>query len=90
MNCTFLQWTPDGSNLLCQCGPRVSLLDVETTRLIDTIPRRTDTLKTGDEEDEEDESADTVITFTLDPTSKNVITSHKSGLLCIWDWKGKI
>lgn len=76
--------------MLCQCGPRVSVLDVETTTLVDTIPRRSESVNTGDEEDEEDESTDSVITFTLDPTSKNLITSHKSGLLCTWDWNGKI
>lgn len=67
----------------------MSVLDVETTTLIDTVPKRTENVKTGDDEDEEDESADAVITFTLDPTSKNLITSHKSGLLCTWDWNGK-
>ncbi|XP_060871087.1 transducin beta-like protein 3 [Metopolophium dirhodum] len=81
-----IEWTPDGHNLLCQCGPRVSILDIETTTLVDTIPQRTGSVKTGDEEDEEDECTDSVITFTLDPTSKNLITSHKSGLLCTWDW----
>jgi len=65
-------------------------LDIETTTLVDTIPQRTGSDKTGDEEDEEDECTDSVITFTLDPTSKNLITSHKSGLLCTWDWNGKI
>jgi len=86
----ILQWTPDGHNLLCQCGPRVSILDTEATTVVDTIPQRTGSVKTGDEEDEEDECTDSVITFTLDPTSKNLITSHKSGLLCTWDWNGKI
>lgn len=76
--------------MLCQCGPRISVLDVETTTVVDTIPRLTDSVKTGDEEDEEDESADTVITFSLDPTCKTLITSHKSGLLCSWDWNGNI
>jgi len=65
-------------------------LDIETTTLVDTIPRRTESIKTGDEEDEEDESADSVITFTLDSNSKILITSHKSGLLCTWDWNGNI
>ncbi|XP_050423894.1 transducin beta-like protein 3 [Adelges cooleyi] len=84
-----IEWAPDGNHLLCQCGPRVSVLDIETTTIVDTVPRRTNSVKTGDEEDEEDESADAVITFTLDPTSKNLITSHKSGLLCFWDWTDK-
>lgn len=75
---------------MCQCGPRISVLDIETTTVVDTIPRRIDTVKTGDEEDEEDESTDSVITFTLDPNSKYLITSHKSGLLCSWDWNGMI
>lgn len=66
------------------------MLDVETTTLVDTIPRRTDSVKTGDEEDEEDESADTVMTFSLDSKSKCLVTSHKSGLLCTWDWNGEI
>lgn len=52
------------------------------------IPRRNESEKTGDEEDEEDESADTVLTFSLDPTSSKLVTSHKSGLLCTWDWIG--
>lgn len=65
-------------------------MDVETTTLVDTIPARcNNSEKTGDEEDEEDESTDAVITFTLDSTSKNLISSHKSGLLCTWDWNGK-
>lgn len=68
----------------------MSVLDVETTTLVDTIPRRTDSVKTGDEEDEEDESADTVITFSLDASCTTLVTSHKSGLLCTWDWNGNI
>lgn len=65
-------------------------MDIETTTLVDTIPKRTESVKTGDEEDEEDEGIDSVVTFTLDPTCKNLITSHKSGLLCTWDWNGKL
>jgi len=64
-------------------------LNIETTTVAGTIPNRTESVKTGDEEDEEDESTDSVITFTLDPTGKNLITSHKSGLLCTWDLNGK-
>lgn len=67
----------------------MSVLDVETTTIVDTIPRRNVIEKTGDEEDEEDESADTVITFSLDSTCSKLVTSHKSGLLCTWDWNGK-
>lgn len=65
-------------------------MDIETTTIIDTIPRRIESVQTGDEEDEEDEAADNVITFSLDPANKILVTSHKSGLLCTWDWNGKI
>lgn len=75
---------------MCQCGPRISILDIETTTLVDTIPRHIDTARTGDEEDEEDESADSIVTFTLDQNGKYLITSHKSGLMCSWDWNGNI
>lgn len=68
----------------------MSVLDIETTTIVDTIPRRTESVKTGDEEDEEDEAADNIITFSLDPTNKNLVTSHKSGLICTWDWNGKL
>lgn len=68
----------------------MSILDIETTTIVDTIPKFSDSVKTGDEEDEEDLSIDTIVTFTLDPSSKHFITSHKSGLLCTWNWSGKV
>lgn len=68
----------------------MSILDIESTTVVDTIPKLSDSVKTGDEEDEENLCIDTIITFTLDPSNIHCITSHKSGLLCTWNLSGKV
>ncbi|XP_066997395.2 transducin beta-like protein 3 [Anabrus simplex] len=70
-----VQWTRDGSQLLCQCGSVVNVLDVDLGKV-------TSSLGQTDNEAEED----IINTFALSHDNKQLVTSHKSGLLKLWQW----
>nr|CAD7430284.1 unnamed protein product [Timema monikensis] len=72
----LVQWSSSGEEMLCQCGGVVHVLDVQQGRIKTTLGQ------IGDVEDE-----DTVTTFTLSPDNEVVITSHKSGLFRLWNWR---
>nr|CAD7264084.1 unnamed protein product [Timema shepardi] len=72
----LVQWSSSGEEMLCQCGGVVHVLDVQQGRIKTTLGQ------IGDVEDE-----DTVTTFTLSPDNEAVITSHKSGLFRLWNWR---
>lgn len=63
--------------LYCQTASAISILDIDTGNI---------TLKIGEEGNTED--TDTIQTFTSDGTK--VVTSHKSGLLKLWNDKGEL
>ncbi|KAJ9593229.1 hypothetical protein L9F63_015228, partial [Diploptera punctata] len=73
-----IQWTSDGKELLCQCGGTIKILDVENGRV-------TSTLGLNDENLEETE--DTINTFTLSPDNESVVSNHRSGLIKLWNRK---
>ncbi|CAG2060116.1 unnamed protein product [Timema podura] len=73
---SFTKWSSSGEEMLCQCGGVVHVLDMQHGRIKTTLGQ------IGDVEDE-----DTVTTFTLSPDNETVITSHKSGLFRLWNWR---
>ncbi|RZF35976.1 hypothetical protein LSTR_LSTR005389 [Laodelphax striatellus] len=78
-----IEWTDDGENLLCQCGGKVRVLDINEGNVLSTICEEENTGL--DEEIEED----TILTFTLSNDNSSIVVAHKSGLLKSWDWKEK-
>lgn len=74
-----MEWTGDGAQLLCQCGGVVNVLDVAQGRVSSTL-----------NEVAEGETEDTITTFALGSDGETVVTSHKSGLLKLWRWRGRI
>ena len=63
----------DGEFLLCQCGDRIQVIETKYGKTIRTLIQ------------EEDE----VITFSIAPDCVTAVSSHKSGLLRHWNWKGE-
>ncbi|KAK3911617.1 Transducin beta-like protein 3 [Frankliniella fusca] len=71
-----VEWTSDGKILICQCGPVINLLDVDSGQLTGSL---------GNTDDEENSvSDDTVISFALSADDQHVVSSHKSGLFRLW------
>ncbi|XP_049869443.1 transducin beta-like protein 3 [Pectinophora gossypiella] len=69
-----IQWTADGSQLLCQCDDAIKVIDVNTFSNVLTIGEAED----GAENDQ-------IYTFQLSHGNDMVITAHKSGLIKLWD-----
>lgn len=69
-----VQWTTDGTHLLCQCEEVIKVVDVNTFSTSHSIGQI-----------EEDAEADQIYTFQMSHSNKIVITAHKSGLMKLWD-----
>ncbi|KAM3964375.1 transducin beta-like protein 3 [Aphomia sociella] len=69
-----IQWTTDGTHLLCQCEEVIKVIDVNTL---------TTTLTIG--EVDENAESDQIYTFQLSHNNESVVTAHKSGLMKLWD-----
>lgn len=69
-----MEW--HSNNLYCQTASSISILDTDSGNII---------LKVGEENSED---TDTIQTFTSDGV--RIITSHKSGLLKLWNEKGEL
>lgn len=80
-NDSNLQWTSDGKVLLCQCGPVINLLEVESGQLVGSLGNLEDVENTGVE--------DVVVSFALSDDDQHVVSSHKSGLFRLWHLPGK-
>ena len=76
-----LQWTKNGAELLCHCGGTIKVLELASGRV---------TLSLGSNEEEEDDVEDTIHTFVLSADNELIVSSHKSGLLKLWKWRGTL
>lgn len=72
-----VEWTTDGTELLCQDTARINIVSVEGNALQRSI---------GDTDTEINEQIDqdVIYTFALSSNNEFVATSHKSGLLKMW------
>lgn len=68
-----VEWTSDGSHMLCQCSSSIKVVDLSSGLV-------SSSLNSPEEEIEED----TIYTFSLSRDSLQVVTAHKSGLLKLW------
>ncbi|PSN41585.1 Transducin beta-like protein 3 [Blattella germanica] len=75
-----IEWTKNGEELLCHCGGTIKVLELASGRV---------TLSLGSNEEEEDDVEDTIHTFVLSADNELIVSSHKSGLLKLWKWRGK-
>lgn len=71
-----VELTSDGKLLLCQCGPFINLVDVESGQLNGSLGKT--------EEDDAGIELDTVISFALSADEQHVVSSHRSGLFQLW------
>uniref|UniRef100_A0A8D8WKN6 Transducin beta-like protein 3 n=1 Tax=Cacopsylla melanoneura TaxID=428564 RepID=A0A8D8WKN6_9HEMI len=71
-----VEWSPDGTHLLCQCGNNVKVLSTSTGTVDYSIPIQP-----------LEEDTDDILTFTVGADNDSLITAHKSGLLKLWDWR---
>uniref|UniRef100_A0A1B6CEK7 Uncharacterized protein n=1 Tax=Clastoptera arizonana TaxID=38151 RepID=A0A1B6CEK7_9HEMI len=74
-----VDWTSDGSEILCQCGSNIQILNVENGTISYTIGQ----------ELANDEEEDLILTFCLNNDDEKVVTVHKSGLFKEWNLKEK-
>ena len=58
--------------MICQCGDRIQVIETKYGKAVKSLIQ------------EEDE----VITFAIGPDDVTLVSSHKSGLLRHWNWKG--
>lgn len=66
--------TDDGEFLLCQCGEKIQVIETKYGKAVRSLVQ------------EEDE----VITFVSGFDDETLVSSHKSGLLRHWNWKGEV
>lgn len=69
-----MAWTSDGEELLCQDEHRINVISVNRNTVQRCIA----------DSNEEDIEVDSMYTFALSPNDAEVISSHKSGLLKLW------
>ncbi|KAI5723613.1 hypothetical protein M8J76_008726 [Diaphorina citri] len=71
-----VEWSPDGTHLLCQCGNNIKVLSIGTGAVDHSIPAQP-----------LEEDTDDILTFTVAVDSDSLVTAHRSGLLKLWDWR---
>ncbi|KRT80907.1 WD40 domain-containing protein, partial [Oryctes borbonicus] len=71
-----IEWSKE--KLFCQTSSTINCLDINTGQVVSKI----------NTENEDGENADSIQTFTRN--NNNIITSHKSGLLKLWDLDGQL
>ncbi|XP_026725290.1 transducin beta-like protein 3 [Trichoplusia ni] len=69
-----IQWTTDGSNLLCHCDDVIKVIDVNSLTTSHSIGQA-----------DENEESDQIYTFQMSHDNKTIVTAHKSGLMKLWD-----
>lgn len=69
-----MAWTSDGEELLCQDQHRINVISVNSNSVQRCIA----------DSNEDDIEVDSMYTFSLSPNNVEVISSHKSGLLKLW------
>ncbi|KAK7791158.1 hypothetical protein R5R35_013326 [Gryllus longicercus] len=75
-----VQWTKDGTTLLCQCDGIINVLDISKGVVTSSIGKP-----------DQEEVEDTIYSFALSEDNDKLVSSHKSGLLKLWSWKdGKV
>lgn len=72
-----VEWTSDAKTLLCQCGPSINLLDVESGQVSGSLGTVV--------EAEGSDADDFVVSFALSEDNEHVVSSHKSGLFRLWN-----
>jgi len=72
-----LQWTEDGSHLLCQDGANVHMLELESGQVTSTF-----NCMSGVEDIKDDPV--TALTVSDDEFGKYLFTSYRSGLIIKW------
>ncbi|KAG7302668.1 hypothetical protein JYU34_012619 [Plutella xylostella] len=65
-----IQWTSDGSHLLCLCNDTINVVDVNTSSTTLVIGEAPEGIET-----------DNIYTFQLSHNNETVVTAHKSGLI---------
>ncbi|XP_054267492.1 transducin beta-like protein 3 [Macrosteles quadrilineatus] len=73
-----IEWTSDGSKLLCLCDGKIKVFDVNTGKVLPFC---------NQEEAKDDEDEDIVLTFCLSKDNTTVVSAHKSGLFKCWKWQ---
>lgn len=76
-------WTSDGAELLCQDQHRINVIPVEgntVQRSIADLPNA----ENGAPVDDDGFDADAMYTFALSANDEHIVSSHKSGLLKLW------
>ena len=80
-----MQITKDGETLFCQCANHITIVEVETVSIRQTIPPNLHEFNSLEEDDVID---DPILTFALSHDEELVASGHKSGLIKLWKWKG--